>query len=62
MKPQIGKLSHQGLAMGLGGVGCHVLAGHHRFGGFLAHLLEDGVGALVEQSGHIACVGVTAFA
>ena len=62
MKPQIGKLSHQGLAMALAGVGRHVLAGHDRFGGFLADLLEYGVGALVEQPGHIACVGVTTFA
>jgi len=36
-----------------------VLAGHHGLGGFLAHLLEDGVGALVEEARHIALVRIT---
>ena len=37
-----------------------VLGGHDDFGGFFADFLQEGVGALVQQAGHVARVRVAA--
>ena len=62
MEPQVGEFAHQGLAVRFSRVGGQILGGHHRLSCFLADLFQDGIGALVEQTRHIALVGVAALA
>ena len=52
MEPQIGDLAHE-LAR-VARRASHVLGGHHDFGGFFADLLQEGVGALVQEAGDVA--------
>jgi len=57
VEPQVGHFVHyfRAVAAVVG-----VLGGHHDFGGLLADLLEEGVGALVQQARDVAFLGVAA--
>jgi hypothetical protein len=51
VEPQVGHLGHDLRALA-------VLAGHHQLGGFLADLLQHRIGALAQQPGDVALLGI----
>ena len=57
VEPQVGGFVDQLAAVA---AVVEVLGGHDQLGRFLAHLLQEGIGPLVEQPGHIALVRVAA--